>query len=213
LSQQYPPKIRLRIESLSDLVFGLALSIGSLTLIGRIPTTQAELVGDIAQFAFSFLILIAMWTGYTRIIMIFPIESSLSFTLNIALLFCVSIEPFLFYVLRASLSFIAFSTAVYGLDIGGMYLLLATLTVVLLNETQREGRNIDSGLMNNFRWRLLGYALGGMIFLVSSLPYFWVNLPVIGTLRMDMWVVAFVLFFFSRSVLGRTSGRNRKLAH
>jgi hypothetical protein len=94
-----------------------------------------------------------------------------------------------------------------------MYLLLATLTVVLLNETQREGRNIDSGLMNNFRWRLLGYALGGMIFLVSSLPYFWVNLPVIGTLRMDMWVVAFVLFFFSRSVLGRTSGRNRKLAH
>ncbi len=213
MSQQYPPKIRLRIESLSDLVFGLALSIGSLTLIGRIPTTQAELVGDIAQFAFSFLILIAMWTGYTRIIMIFPIESSLSFTLNIALLFCVSIEPFLFYVLRASLSFIAFSTAVYGLDIGGMYLLLATLTVVLLNETQREGRNIDSGLMNNFRWRLLGYALGGMIFLVSSLPYFWVNLPVIGTLRMDMWVVAFVLFFFSRSVLGRTSGRNRKLAH
>ncbi len=213
MSQQYPPKIRLRIESLSDLVFGLALSIGSLTLIGRIPTTQAELVGDIAQFAFSFLILIAMWTGYTRIITIFPIESSLSFTLNIALLFCVSIEPFLFYVLRASLSFIAFSTAVYGLDIGGMYLLLATLTVVLLNETQREGRNIDSGLMNNFRWRLLGYALGGMIFLVSSLPYFWVNLPLIGTLRMDMWVVAFVLFFFSRSVLGRTSGRNRKLAH
>lgn len=213
MSQQYPPKIRLRIESLSDLVFGLALSIGSLTLIGRIPTTQAELVGDIAQFAFSFLILIAMWTGYTRIITIFPIESSLSFTLNIALLFCVSIEPFLFYVLRASLSFIAFSTAVYGLDIGGMYLLLATLTVVLLNETQREGRNIDSGLMNNFRWRLLGYALGGMIFLVSSLPYFWVNLPLIGTLRMDMWVVAFVLFFFSRSVLGRTAGRNRKLAH
>ena len=31
------PRIKIRIETLSDLVFGLALSIGSLVLIGRSP--------------------------------------------------------------------------------------------------------------------------------------------------------------------------------
>jgi len=32
-----PPRIRVRIESLSDLVFGLALSIGSIILVGKQP--------------------------------------------------------------------------------------------------------------------------------------------------------------------------------
>jgi hypothetical protein len=60
LSGEYStsPKIKVRIESLSDLVFGLALSIGSLTLIGKLPQTAQDLVTDVVLFGFSFLIVV-----------------------------------------------------------------------------------------------------------------------------------------------------------
>jgi hypothetical protein len=67
------PTIRLRIETLSDLVFGLALSIGSITLIEHIPVDAAHLINDVELFAFSFLIVVGIWLGYTRIIAVLPV--------------------------------------------------------------------------------------------------------------------------------------------
>ena len=54
-----------RIESLSDLIFGLALSIGALTLIGQ-PPSNISTAFFLAYFAFSFLILISVWYSYTQ---------------------------------------------------------------------------------------------------------------------------------------------------
>ncbi|MGA8905521.1 MAG: hypothetical protein WB661_11010, partial [Candidatus Bathyarchaeia archaeon] len=58
---------RPRIETLSDLVFGLALSIGALTLVGKPPSTPADIRSDVLGFGFSFIILISVWVRYTRI--------------------------------------------------------------------------------------------------------------------------------------------------
>jgi uncharacterized membrane protein len=55
-----------RVKSLSDLIFGLALSIGALTLIGRQPGDFGQLIQSILFDAFSFLILISVWYRYTR---------------------------------------------------------------------------------------------------------------------------------------------------
>jgi uncharacterized membrane protein len=52
-----------RIESLSDLIFGLALSIGALTLIGQSMTDFQQVFLSIAFYAFSFLILVSVWYG------------------------------------------------------------------------------------------------------------------------------------------------------
>jgi uncharacterized membrane protein len=92
---------RPRIESLSDLIFGLALSIGALTLISNVNsfTTASQLLGAISDFAFSFLILIGIWMRYTRIMSVLPLENRWTVSLNTALLFFVSIEPFLFNVM------------------------------------------------------------------------------------------------------------------
>ena len=60
------------MESLSDLVFGLALSIGSLELLARTPKTTQELAISAGLFAFSFLIAIAIWLGYMRIMAVMP---------------------------------------------------------------------------------------------------------------------------------------------
>jgi uncharacterized membrane protein len=89
-----PPKSR--IESLSDLIFGLALSIGALTLIGKPPSDFGQLVQSILFYAFSFLILISVWYGYTRTMSELHTETGSLVKVNILLLFLVSVEPFLF---------------------------------------------------------------------------------------------------------------------
>jgi hypothetical protein len=47
-------KPKARIESLSDLIFGLALSIGALTLIGQPPSTFEAILTALGLYAFSF---------------------------------------------------------------------------------------------------------------------------------------------------------------
>src|SRR6266496_704887 len=47
---------RPRIESLTDLVFGLALSIGAIILISKQPANPVDLYRAIAGFGFSFLL-------------------------------------------------------------------------------------------------------------------------------------------------------------
>lgn len=54
------PRINIRVESLSDLIFGLALSIGSLELLARTPQTPIDLATSVGLFAFSFLIAVAI---------------------------------------------------------------------------------------------------------------------------------------------------------
>jgi hypothetical protein len=54
-----------RIEVLSDLVFGLALSIGSLTMINQPVTRIDDIEGGILGFVFSFLVIVSVWVSYT----------------------------------------------------------------------------------------------------------------------------------------------------
>jgi hypothetical protein len=70
--------------------------VGSIILISRTVTSPYDLVSGIALFAFSFLIIIWIWSGYTRIMILLPAEVRGTFILNIVLLFCVAIEPYLF---------------------------------------------------------------------------------------------------------------------
>jgi hypothetical protein len=78
---------RPRIESLSDLVFGLALSVGAISLISRLPSSPVGIVYDIVEFGFSFLILITVWISYTSIMSVLPLEDATTITLNVILLF------------------------------------------------------------------------------------------------------------------------------
>jgi uncharacterized membrane protein len=96
------PRIKVRIESLSDIVFGLALSIGSLVLIGNLPQTPEELAGDILLFVFSFILVVISWFLYSRIMAVLPVEVRGALVLNLVLLLCVALEPSTLYVLDSS---------------------------------------------------------------------------------------------------------------
>src|SRR3989449_7614302 len=119
---------RPRIQSLSDLIFGLALSIGALNLIASKPPDTAALLGNIASFGFSFLVLILVWFRYTEIMSVLPVETTRTRALNTIMLFLVAIEPYLFN--QISFGFAAPSNptlpqdaacATYALDIGTIW--------------------------------------------------------------------------------------------
>ena len=92
-SKQKSSPPRPRIEGLSDLIFGLALSIGAIQLVGNVPKTSTQLVTALAAFGFSFLMLINVWNRYTTIVSLVPIETRGMVRLNILLLFMVAVEP------------------------------------------------------------------------------------------------------------------------
>jgi len=193
-----PPAYPLGIGSISDVVFGLALSIGSLILISQTPSTGHALALGIFYFGFSFLAVILVWLAFRRITVVLPYETQAPLTVNVALLFCVAIEPFLFYVSVAGTG-----TSVGGpasmalaLDVGVMMLLLAAFYFLLEAEDRKVShRPVDPGILRQLWVGSVGRVVVGTVFLVSALPLFDSPGPLGSTVREDIWIVALGLFF------------------
>jgi uncharacterized membrane protein len=190
---------RPRIQSLSDLIFGLALSIGALSLIGNRPNDAAALFGNIATFGFSFLILIFVWFRFTETMSVLPIETTRTRALNTAMLFLVAIEPYLFNQLSFGLTTAPAPTALsnlpqdvasaaYGLDLGAIWLILAAFTHTL---TIEEKGLVAPNLFKKYRATRDLEIVVAFFFLVSILPGFWTT-PIGGTnLRYLTWALTF----------------------
>jgi uncharacterized membrane protein len=188
---------RPRIQSLSDLIFGLALSIGSLNLIANRPNDAASLFGNIASFGFSFLILIFVWFRYTEAMSVLPVETPRTRALNTALLFLVAIEPYLFNQLSFGLGATSLSnlpqdlaSAAFGIDIGAIWVILASFTHILSME-ERELVAPDLFLKHRFLRNV--EIIVGAIFFVSILPEFWISALGGTTLRYILWAFTFLV--------------------
>jgi uncharacterized membrane protein len=211
------PKLRVRIETLSDLVFGLALSIGSIALVQHIPQNSADLSTDIVQFGFSFLIVVGIWLGYTRIIGILPVETQGTVFLNLGLLFCVALEPFLYYVLFSTSAtsdptFLDFASSAFGLDTGAMMALLSSMMYLVVRQEEHGGvRRLRPIGLRNFKVSMVSQIVGAAIFLASTLEVFWVQVPNLGYLRFLLWYVALGTFFASRA-FARKGAQNLETA-
>lgn len=205
------PRIKIRIESLSDLVFGLALSIGSLELLARTPQTPADLGTSVLLFAFSFLIVVLIWFGYARIVAVTSQETGGAVSLNLLLLFCVVLEPYLFFVLQSKpsdLSFLDWASFGYALDVGAMFLILGGLIRLILRRKSLglEEFDLHPVLLRRFRLAMFFYAVIGGAYFVSALPFFWVDTP-IGPLRFVFWYSAFAFTFLG--ILNRRRERSQ----
>jgi uncharacterized membrane protein len=162
---------RPHIQTLSDLIFGLALSIGAITLIGQLPTNATQVFVAIGQYGFSFLILVGVWRAYSNIMSVLPVESNALIDLNIVLLFLVSIEPYLFYqvLVFTGENWNAVSTG-FALDLGLMYLILAFFFNTLANE---EKKLVPSGLLKKFRANRNRVLIASAVFFISMAPIFY----------------------------------------
>ena len=193
-----PQVPRPRIQGLSDLIFGLALSIGAIQLVGNLPQTHNGLVTDLSGFAFSFLILISVWNRYSTTMSVMPVETTQLVRLNMLLLFLVAVEPFLFNVLviRGLGSAIGAEVSeYYSLDIGGMNLVQAYFVHVLASE---EKNLIPRDLIRRYKAIRNLLLLTTAIFVASDIPVFW-SITLSGLpLRVLLWVLTIPVIWTSR---------------
>jgi uncharacterized membrane protein len=197
------PRIKIRIESLSDLVFGLALSIGSIGFLSSPAHDASSLEFNIAEFAFSFIILVFTWLGYSRTVSVLSREDDTFLYTNLVLLFLVAIEPYLFFILVTSSPNLTetFSIA-YGLDVGAMFLVQGALAQLVLREDKKNvklGRKrLDPKIIARFRRTVIAEVIVGGLFLISELPIFWEIETPIGPARFLFWYSPFVIVFLIR---------------
>jgi len=201
------PRVRLGIETISDVVFGLSLEIGSIALVAKLPRSGSDLTSKIVEFGFSFVIVFMIWFAYRRAVVTLPHETQRTLIVNVALLFCVAIEPFLFYVLVAGSGAVTGAASIaFALDVGAMMLLLSALYYLLLAEERKAtpGR-VHPTVLQQIRVSMIGRVVVAFVFFVSALPLF-AGSGVLGlTVREDVWVIALGIFFAVQYGLPRFS--------
>ena len=193
-----------RIESLSDLIFGLALSIGSLSLLSRPAVNPSDVVADIFGFGFSFFILISVWLRYTAMVSVWPrerFETGRMMWLNILLLFFVSIEPYLLSLISfgpagANRVMLAFTSQIYALDLTGLTGILGLFAQML---TKKE-EGIEPELIGGYTLLRNTQFVSAGLFGLSALPIFW-SWMIQGTpLRFYLWYAILASTWVSRGL-------------
>ncbi|HZW84300.1 MAG TPA: TMEM175 family protein [Nitrososphaerales archaeon] len=210
---------RPRIESLSDLIFGLALSIGAFALVSSPPVTEGGFYKDIVTFGFNFIVLITVWLRYTRIMSALPVETRGTMALNTVLLFTVSLEPFIFNILRSPnagnpanfpLGLYEAASSSYGLDLGAMTLILGVFTLALADE---EKSLVPKEMLSRLRKEAATWFISAAVFFVSAVPLFG-KVGVEGLLlngisvRELMWLGAVLIAWARGSMISRVEARS-----
>jgi uncharacterized membrane protein len=187
MSAERTSKPRPRIEAFSDLIFGLALSIGALTLIGEQLTSFEALMIALGLYSFSFLILVGVWLSYSNLTSVLHAETGPLISINIALLFLVSIEPFLFNQLFTEGMFQNVSI-IYAIDLAAMFIILAFFNHAITDEKKNHAPKDQLKTYKSARNYSLFIAA---LFLISTLPFF--ASAYILPLRVYVWIIAIIV--------------------
>jgi uncharacterized membrane protein len=171
------------------------VAIGTLSLITRVPARPIGMVIDIAEFGFSFLILISVWLGYWNIMSALPLEDNTIVILNVALLFLVGIEPYLFYLnitfdLLSHELLLNYASILYALDMAG----LVTIIALFAHQLAREEKGLvpKESLAKYKRVRNTLF-ISAALFLVTVLPIFWSLRLWDVPMRFYFWFIPLVL--------------------
>jgi uncharacterized membrane protein len=198
LSETIP---RPRIQTLSDLIFGLALSIGALTLLANKPETVADLAGSLLGFGWAFLILALVWVRYTRVMSVIPADGGAILAANMLLLFLVSVEPYLYNLITVSFTPLpgqldsGFTTALYAVDMGAIFLIIAYFTHEI---TKEEKKLIPKDLLGSYRLQRNTTLAVSALFLISAVPVFWGPGMFDVQARFILWMGTFAVWILRR---------------
>ncbi len=197
--EQAPRRPRPRLETLSDLIYGLSLSIGAISLV--ITNSQTSSAGDInrniLEFLFVFLILITSWIIYTSDMSVLPIETRLVTFLNVVLLMLVAIIPYLFDQVVSTFNPVGvqeYASILFTADFAGSLLILAIFAHII---AQEEEHLVDGEIMIRFRRIRNRLSLLTVIVLLSlATPWDWFFLGV--HVRLMIWYVPIISFWLNR---------------
>jgi len=190
------------LHTLSDLIFGLALSIGAISLLGQQQADFSQVVISLSFFGFGFYLLVSVWYRHASIMKVLPFETTSLVIVNIVLLFLVSIEP---YLLNYSISLSANLsqsirnpiTQLYEIDFGSIYVILAYLLQQLIKQEKKLGRTKYISYYKNIMTLSLVVAA---MFYISTLPYFGTINFSYFNLRQIIWISALPIGLIYRVV-------------
>lgn len=190
---------RPRIEGLADLIFGVSLGIDAIALLPTSATTPAEMTSRILIFAFAFLFLITSWLTYTTYMSILPLETLTVTFLNVVLLLCVALIPYLLnnVELGSNPGVEEFSASLFGLDLAGILVILAVFAHVLSRMETQHGAPDAARLFRNGRNRMaiLAAWVGLSVAPGFAAPVF-LGVPI----RFYMWSVPLFSYWLGRIV-------------
>lgn len=133
---------------------------------------------------------------------VLPVETGRTTALNLLLLFTVSVEPFLFNILRsgntaspAAMALLESATSLYGVDLGVMMSIMGIFTVALADE---EKKLVPKDMVRQLRYEAVSWLVGGAIFLLSAAPVFGHVFVGGSLLRTDLWVAAIIVVWLQR---------------
>ncbi len=217
------PTPRPHIQTLSDLVFGLTLSIGALTLVGQKPVDAIAVAVAVAQYAFIFLIIVNVWRSYSTIMSVLPVETSWLIDLNILLLFLVSVAPYLFnQVLSFTNDQWNAVSVMMALDLGAMFVILAFFHNALASE---ERKLVADRFILKFKLARDFTLLVGAVFFISVAPVFYTWEPLSFAyqgvthgipMRAILWISTLLLSYLRRPaewVMTKRSQAGREVRH
>src|SRR5437870_671011 len=190
---------RPRLETLSDLIYGLSLSIGAISLV--ITNNQASTANDINrnvfEFLFVFLILITSWIIYTSDMSVLPVETRLVTFLNVVLLILVAIIPYLFDQAISrynTLDIQNYASTLFTFDYAGSLFIMAGFAHLI---AQEEKQLVDSDQVIRFRRIRRRLTILTIVVLLSlAIPWDWLFLGV--HVRLLIWCVPIISFWVNR---------------
>jgi uncharacterized membrane protein len=152
-------------------------------------------------------VVISVWIRYTRIMSALPIDTRRTLLLNTILLFTISMEPFLFNILRSRHSanpaprpLLETSSELYGVDLGAMMLIMAVFTLALAAE---EKHLVPKSIIRQLRWEATTLIIAAGVFVISASPVFGI-IEVGGVLvtglsaRIVLWLIALLISWVIR---------------
>jgi uncharacterized membrane protein len=197
---------RPRIEALSDLVFGLSLSLASISLIVSPPSSPSEINNHILAFVFAFILLITTWINYTSSMSVLPLETRTVTILNVIMLMCVALVPFLLNVIEIpnpslapleSLLIRDYASTLFAVNLSVLLAVLGLFSHIL---AQEEAGLVAPDLVARYRMsRNLTLMLAGLTLLTAA-PIFGTYMILGYPLRLYVWYVPIITYWITRLI-------------
>ena len=207
-AERAPRRPRPRLETLSDLIYGLSLSIGAISLVitNNQSSTTNDINRNILEFLFVFLILITSWIIYTSDMSVLPIETRFVTFLNIVLLVLVSIFPYLFDQAVSTFNVNGvqdYASMLFTGDYAATLLVMAVFAHIIAKE---EEHLVDGEIMVRFRRARNRLSVLTVVVLLSiAVPWDWLLIGI--HVRLFIWILPIASFWFNR--MTRTTTRPR----
>ncbi|MGD0424585.1 MAG: TMEM175 family protein [Candidatus Bathyarchaeia archaeon] len=195
---------RPRIEGLSDLVFGLSLSLASISLIVSPPNSPSEVNNHILAFVFAFILLITAWINYTSSMSVLPLETRTVTVLNVIMLMSVALVPFLLNVIELpnlsltpveNLVIRDYASMLFAVNLAALMAVLGLFSHILAKE---EAKLIAPDLVARYRTsRNLTLMLAGFMLLTAA-PIFGTYMILGYPIRLYVWYAPIIVYWIRR---------------